>query len=108
MKTIFVKKQTGFFNKWFCGLPNALKDKIAQYIDRVLAGNTSNCAAVRDGISEIKINYQKGYRVYYTMSNETVIILLAGGDKSGNQKQQNKDIQKAIEIRNELRARGLI
>ena len=75
-----------------------IQDKIAEYIDRVLNGNTSNCKSVGKGISEIRINYQKEYRVYYT-----VLLLLAGGSKSGNQKVQQKDVMLAIEIRDYLK-----
>ncbi|MDR2437261.1 MAG: type II toxin-antitoxin system RelE/ParE family toxin [Endomicrobium sp.] len=98
------KIQTKIFQKWFNNLSSNIQDKIAEYIDRVLNGNTSNCKSVGKGISEIRINYQKGYRVYYTvLHNNTVLLLLVGGSKSGNQKIQQKDIILAIEIMDYLK-----
>jgi putative addiction module killer protein len=101
-------KKTNVFDKWLDSLPLLVKDVIEKYINRFLDGNTSHCKTVREGISEIKINYQKGYRVFYTVSKGTIVILFAGSDKSGNQKKQNQDIQKAIEIRQLLKLKGII
>jgi putative addiction module killer protein len=56
---------------------------------------------VGDGISELKINYAKGYRVYFKEKDGKIIILLIGGDKST----QQKDIEKAKEIWNKLKGR---
>lgn len=93
---MIVKQQTKLFEKWFKKLDGILQDKIAKYIDRVLSGNFTNCKPVGDGVNEIKINYQKGYRVYYTVINkQTVLLLLCGGDK----KSQSKDIQLAKDIK---------
>ena len=79
------------------------------YIGRVLAGNTSNCQSVGEGISELRINFQKGYRIYYTvLKNNEILLLLAGGTKGGNEKQQNKDIALAKEIKNYLKQQGVI
>ncbi len=54
--------------------------------------------AVGNGISELKINYAKGYRIYFTQSKGKIIILLLGGDKST----QQNDIMKANEILKKL------
>lgn len=95
------KQQTAIFEKWFAKLPSNVKEKIAEYIDRVLHGNTSCCEPVGEGITEIKINYQKGYRVYYTVINgRTVLLLLCGGDK----KSQPGDIKNAKKIKRMLEA----
>lgn len=53
-----------------------------------------NCKPVGDGISELKINYAKGYRVYFKEKDGKIIILLVGGDKST----QQQDIDKAKDI----------
>lgn len=53
-----------------------------------------DCKVISDGIRELKINYGKGYRVYFKLKNDKIIILLVGGDKST----QQKDITKAKEI----------
>jgi putative addiction module killer protein len=54
------------FEKWFLNLDINIQIKVNDYIDRVAQRNTSNCKSVGKGVSEIRINYQKGYRVYYT------------------------------------------
>ena len=53
-----------------------------------------DCKPVGDGISELRINFAKGYRIYYKEKDGKIIILLVGGDKST----QDKDIKKAKEI----------
>jgi putative addiction module killer protein len=104
-----VDKKTKIFRKWFENLPFNVQLIINDYVNRVLDGNTSNCKPVGKGVSELSINYQKGYRVYYTvLCNNEILLLLAGGTKGGNQKQQQKDIVKAIEIRGLLKAGGII
>ncbi|MGN0024170.1 MAG: type II toxin-antitoxin system RelE/ParE family toxin [Candidatus Avelusimicrobium sp.] len=93
------REQTVLFSKWFDKLCATVQDKIADYIDRVLCGNTSNCKSVGKGVYEIKINYQKGYRVYYTMfQGKAVLLLLCGGHK-GTQKD---DIKQAHAIKEYL------
>jgi putative addiction module killer protein len=89
-------------------LPNNVQVKVWIYINRFLGGNNSNCKAVGEGVNEIKINYQKGYRIYYAISKNRKPLLLAGSDKEGNQKQQNDTIQKAIYIKNYFKARGML
>jgi putative addiction module killer protein len=102
-------KKTAIYRKWFDKLPENVQDEISVYVGRVLSGNTSNCKSVGKGVSEIRINYQKGYRVYYTVLNDnTVLLLLAGSSKSGNQKAQQKDIMLAIEIRDYIKSKGEI
>jgi putative addiction module killer protein len=97
-------KATAVFNNWVAELPSNVYEKVSYYINRVIDGNYSNCKSVGNGVREIKIDYQKGYRVYFTTIDNAIILLLAGGDK----KRQNKDIQKAIAIRNDLKTRRLI
>ena len=58
-----------------------------------------DCETVGDGIRELKINYVKGYRVYFRETDWKIIILLIGGDKST----QQRDIERAKEIWNELK-----
>ncbi len=61
-------------------------------------GNFGDVAPVGEGVSELRIFYGPGYRVYFIKQNSVVVILLSGGDKSS----QNKDIAKAKEIARQL------
>ena len=67
--------------------------KIRTRIDRVQLGNLGNCESVGGGVSELKIDYGPGYRVYFGQIGTKLVILLCGGDKSS----QSEDIKKAIE-----------
>ena len=82
------------FNAWL----SALKDKIgrARIIHRIRSaehGNFGDCEPVGEGISEMRIHFGPGYRVYYTRRGEVIYLLLLGGDKSS----QKRDIKHAIE-----------
>ena len=95
-----IRQQTKLFQKWFDSLSDNIQDKVVDYIDRALSGNFNNCKSVGKGVFEIKINYQKGYRVYYTIyNNKAILLLLCGGDK----KTQKNDIKLAYEIKNSLK-----
>lgn len=91
----FIEK-TPEFDKWFRKLNN-LKAK-ARILFRLQKleneEHYGDCKPVGQGISELKINYAKGYRVYFKETDGKVIILLIGGDKST----QQNDIKKAKEI----------
>jgi putative addiction module killer protein len=79
---------------------------IITYVNRVKSGYFSNCKALG---YEIKINFQKGYRIYYTTTgNNMIIVLLSGGTKRGQGKEQNIDIMRAKRIREELKEKGKI
>lgn len=58
------------------------KVAIARRIDRASAGNLDDIKPVGDGVSEMRVDVGAGYRVYFTLRNSVVIVLLAGGDKS--------------------------
>jgi len=66
--------------------------RIQARIDRAEDGNFGDCAPVGEGVSEMRIHYGPGYRVYFTQRGMEVVILLAGGNKAT----QSKDIQAAI------------
>jgi putative addiction module killer protein len=88
-------RQTEQYAKWF----KSLKDRTARLridvrIRRLSLGNPGDVKPVGDGISELRINYGPGYRIYFTQRNDELILLLVGGDKST----QWKDIAKAKEI----------
>lgn len=92
-------RTTARFTKWF----NSLKDRgakarIQARIDRVEMGHFGDVAPVGEGVSELRIFYGPGYRVYFVQKNAVVVILLSGGDKSS----QKADIAKAKEIAKQL------
>ncbi len=94
--TKYIVKVSKIFTKWFEKLKDEdLMNKISIYIYRLENGNFSNVKSVGDGIHEIKINYKKGYRVYFTNVEGHIVLLLCGGDKSS----QQEDIKKAKEIK---------
>lgn len=66
-------------------------------IRRLSLGNPGDVKLVGEGVSELRIDYGPGYRVYYTQSGETIVILLCGGDK----RSQAKDIAMAKKLAKE-------
>ncbi len=93
---MYIIEKTLEFDKWFRRLKNIkAKAKILFRIQKIETDeHFGDCEPVGDGIHELKINYAKGYRVYFKESDGKIIILLIGGDKST----QHKDIERAKEI----------
>lgn len=86
---------SGIFEKSFTGLRDRkAKARIQARIDRVEMGNFGDVSPVGEGVSELRIFYGPGYRVYFVKRNSVVVILLSGGNKSS----QQSDIAKAKEI----------
>ena len=80
------------FDKWLSKLKDAKgKARIVARIRAVELGNLGNIKSVGDGISEMRIHYGPGYRVYFTRRGRLLILRLIGGDKSS----QKRDIKKA-------------
>lgn len=67
--------------------------RIAARLDRLSLGNFGDCKALRNGVSELRIDWGPGYRVYYAMLDKTCVLLLCAGDK----RRQSAEIGKAIE-----------
>ena len=89
------------FDRWL----RKLKDRRAAArvlvrIDRLAAGNPGDVRPIGSGISELRIDYGPGYRVYYLQDGERLILLLCGGDKSS----QGKDIKEAHRIAEDWKA----
>lgn len=81
------------YQDWLDGIRDrTTRARIARRVDRIKDGNFGDHEPCRDGVYELKIDFGPGYRVYYSRVGETVVLLLAGGDKSS----QNKDIDKAV------------
>ncbi len=93
-------RRTEFFDEWLAGLGDEkAKAKIAIRIDRLAHGNPGDVKSVGHGVSELRIDYGPGYRVYFTRHGKTLIVLLAGGDKDS----QTKDIKAAIGLAQEMK-----
>jgi putative addiction module killer protein len=92
-------KRTDEFSSWLRDLRDIrARAKVLARIDRLSLGNPGDVAPVGDGISEMRIHYGPGYRVYYVQRGEEIVVLLCGGDKSS----QVSDIRAAKKLANEL------
>jgi putative addiction module killer protein len=88
-------KQTLTFSNWMTGLRDQrARLKIATRIARIEAGLLGDIRSIGDGVSEVKIDFGPGYRLYFTRRGEELIILLCGGDKGS----QDRDIAKAKQM----------
>jgi len=77
------------------------KARIAARVNRLKIGNLGDCKPLRDGVSELRIDYGPGYRVYFGVVGVRVILLLCGGDK----RSQESDIDKAAEYLTDFKKR---
>ena len=92
-------RKTEVFAKWLDGLLDIrARARILVRIERLSSGNPGDVKAVGEGVSELRINYGPGYRVYYKKRGQKVIVLLAGGDKGT----QAKDIETALRLAKNL------
>ena len=98
---MYIIEKTDEFDKWLRKLKDIrARTKILFRIQRIVQnGNFGDCEPVGEGISELRIHYAKGYRVYLKEYGEKVVLLLIGGDKST----QQKDIVKAKQIWSEYK-----
>ena len=97
---MFTIRRTRDYADWI----KTLKDfraqaRIADRIDRLVAGNSGDVKPVGEGVSELRINYGPGYRVYFVRDGSVVYVLLCGGDKST----QDKDIRLAKKLAQQLK-----
>ena len=85
-------KQTETFRKWRVRLKDErVRGLLASRLDRLAFGHAGDVESVGQGISELRMHYGPGYRIYFHKRGETIIVLLCGGDKST----QTKDIKAA-------------
>lgn len=92
--------RTGEFDDWLAALKDRIgRARIVQRLDSAADGNFGDCEPVGEGVSEMRLHFGPGYRVYFTRIGEVVYLLLIGGDKSS----QKRDIKRALEMARELK-----
>jgi putative addiction module killer protein len=92
-------RQTTTYSDWF----GALRDRVAKVridirIRRLSLGNPGDVKPVGEGISEMRVDYGPGYRIYFVQKGSEYVVLLAGGDKSS----QDRDIRQAKALARDL------
>ena len=92
-------RKTEIFAKWIDGLRDvSARARILARIERLAEGNPGDVRPVGEGVSEMRIDYGPGYRVYYKKQGSKLVILLAGGDK----RSQSRDIKNALNLAKNL------
>ncbi|HNP80323.1 MAG TPA: type II toxin-antitoxin system RelE/ParE family toxin [Nitrospira sp.] len=96
---MFEIRKTKTFAKWLDGLRDMrARARVQVRIERLGTGNAGDAKSVGEGVSEMRIDYGPGYRVYFTKRGSEVIVLLAGGDK----RTQDADIRTALRLARSL------
>ena len=96
---MFEIRKTKTFAKWLDGLRDMrARARVQVRIERLGTGNVGDAKSVGEGVSEMRIDYGPGYRVYFTKRGSEVIVLLAGGDK----RTQDADILTALRLARSL------
>jgi len=79
---MFEIRKTDVYAKWLDGLRDArARARVLVRVERLAAGNPGDVRPVGEGVSELRVDYGPGYRVYFKKQARTIVILLAGGDK---------------------------
>jgi|SRR5687767_8249404 putative addiction module killer protein len=92
-------RQTEGFARWHGAIRDVqLRARIADRIDRLAEGNPGDVAPVGEGVSELRLHFGPGYRIYFVQRGELVVVLLCGGDKGT----QRRDIETAKKLAREL------
>lgn len=93
-------RKTEKYANWIDGLRDMrARMRILARVERLRAGNAGDVKPIGAGVSEMRIDYGPGYRVYYAKRGEVLIILLAGGDKQS----QSADIKTALDLASKLK-----
>ncbi|MBK1700993.1 type II toxin-antitoxin system RelE/ParE family toxin [Thiococcus pfennigii] len=92
-------RKTEVYVKWLDGLRDIrARARVLARVERLAAGNPGDAEPVGEGVSELRIDYGPGYRVYYKQQGRELVILLVGGDKSS----QSRDIKAALHLARNL------
>ena len=91
--------KTEIYARWLDGLRDIhARARVQARVERLVAGNPGDVKPVGGGVSELRINYGPGYRVYYKIQDQSVVVLLAGGVK----RTQINDIKTALRLARDL------
>ena len=92
-------RQTEAYFQWFDSLRDRqARARINARIRRLSLGNFGDVKPIGEGVSELRIDFGPGYRVYFVQRGQTLVVLLASGDK----RTQDRDIKKALKLAQEL------
>ncbi len=92
-------RRTETYARWLDGLRDVrARARVLVRVERLVAGNPGDVRPVGEGVSELRIDYGPGYRVYFKRQGQTVVVLLAGGDK----RTQGADIETALGLARNL------
>ena len=96
---MFEIRKTEVYARWLDGLRDTrARARVLVRVERLAAGNPGDVRAVGEGVSELRIDYGPGYRVYYKRQGRAIVVLLAGGDK----RTQSQDIETALRLAKNL------
>ena len=92
-------RETETYSKWFASLKDIqARARITLRVRSLSLGNPGDCKSVGKGVSEMRVHYGPGYRIYFVRRGEAVAILLGGGDKST----QKNDIADAVALARDI------
>ena len=92
-------RRTEVYARWLDGLRDVrARARVLVRVERLVAGNPGDARPVGEDVSELRIDYGPGYRVYFKRRGRTVVVLLAGGDK----RSQSADIETALRLARNL------
>ena len=96
---MFELRKTEVYARWLGGLREVrARARALIRVERLAAGNLGDVRPVGEGVSELRIDYGPGYRVYFKKQGRTIVVLLAGGDK----RSQSRDIETALRLARNL------
>ena len=92
-------RKTNVYAEWIDNLRDLKgRARILVRVERLASGNPGDVKAISGGVSELRVHFGPGYRVYFTQRGHDIVILLAGGDK----RTQTRDIQTALQLAKNL------